>query len=244
MFKFFTDKSIINDYLLIKIKDYLKVKDFSKWKEVFIDPSVYELKKSDKYSFEGKINIHSFLEKLPSNHYFSFDYPSDMNLKYQNLFLKKSWTNALKYNEYSQYIITVQSKFNDFWNFVDCFDKYNNLSIESNILGLGNLCRIKYLTEYLENVLDYAFSNCKHKRIHIYGLNIKAIPLSYELANRYNIKLSIDSTKWTRACTVKLKDKYGISCKRNNRQEFFNSYLELIKNKISKHFLNKNLKSI
>ena len=232
--KFFTDKSVKNPFLIIKIKDYLKlkIKEFSKWKEVFIEPAVYELVNSDTYSFEKDIDIKDFLNILPYNHYFSFDYPSDMNMKYQDLFLEKSWNNAVKYHNHSQYIITVQYKHNDFWNFIDWFDKYNNLDIKSGILGLGNLCKFKYLNEYLENVLDYAFSCCKHSRIHIYGLCIKSIPLSVKLSKRYNINLSIDSVKWTRACTIKLKEKYGINCTSSNRQEFFDTYIDLIKLKI------------
>ena len=232
-FKFFTDKSVKNDYLLIKINDYLKMKDFSNWKEVFIDPAVFELTNSYEYSFENKINVLDFLNSLPENHYFTFDYPSDMNIKYQNLFISKTWNNAKKYNNYNQFITTAQYKFNDFWNFTEWFDKYNSLSINSGILGLGNLCRIHSLTEYLENILDYAFSCCNHSRIHIYGLCLKAIPFSIKLANRYNIKLSIDSTKWTKACTENLKNKYGLNCNRKNRQEFFNTYLELINERIS-----------
>ena len=53
--KFFTDKSVVNDYLLVKIKDYKKMTDFSRWKEVFIDPGVYDLVKDYKFSWEGKI---------------------------------------------------------------------------------------------------------------------------------------------------------------------------------------------
>ena len=50
--KFFTDKTVINDYLLIKIKDYLKLKDKSRWQEIFVDPGVYELTKTFYYSWE------------------------------------------------------------------------------------------------------------------------------------------------------------------------------------------------
>lgn len=232
MFKFFTDRTVKNDYLLIKIKDYLRIRDLSKWKEVFIDPSVYELIDSDTYSFEKDIDILTFLNTLPDNHYFTCDYPSDMNLKYQDLFIEKSWNNAVKYYTHKQFITTVQYKHNDFWNFVDWFDKYNSLNIKSEILGLGNLCRFKNLTEYLENVIDYAISNTRHKRLHIYGLCIKAIPLSVKLANRYNIELSVDSVKWSKACTVKLRKNYGVNSKGNTRQLFFDTYMKLIKSRI------------
>ena len=240
--KFFTDKSVKNPYLLIKITDYIKLKnkniDFSIWKEIFVDPCVYELTKSNEYSWlNTKTNpkqIIDFIQSLPFNHFFSLDYPCDMNIKYQDSFLTKSWNNALLYNNHPNYIITVQSKFNDFWSFVEWFNKYNNLNIKSNILGLGNLCRFRNLTEYLINVLDYAFSNCNHSRIHIYGLCLKAIPLSVRLAELYNIELSIDSTKWSRACNMYLRNKYGLACNSNNRQEFFNEYLKLIEKKLKK----------
>lgn len=229
--KFFTDKTVVNDYLLVKIKDYIKMDDFNQWKEVFIDPGVYDLTKSDKFKWEGKINIRNFLNSLPENHYFSFDYPGDMNLQYQDLFLKKSWENALRYNTYTNYIVTAQYKFKDYWNFIEWFDRYNKLHVFSKILGLGNMCRFRSLNNYLKHALDYAFSHCRHTRIHIYGLCLKAIPYAYNLSKKYNIELSTDSTKWTRACNNKLKEKYQgrVCCTTSNRQEFFDEYKIRIK---------------
>ena len=234
--KFFTDKSVVNDYLLIKIKDYLKMKDFSRWREVFIDPGVYDLTKSDKFKWEGKINVRDFLNSLPDNHYFSLDYPCDMNLEYTNLFLDKSWMNALRYNTYLNYIVTVQYKFNNYYNFVEWFDKYNRLHIFSGIMGLGNMCRFRTLNDFLKHSLDYTFSHCYHPRIHIYGLCLKAIPYAYKLSKRYNIELSIDSTKWTRAFTNRLKEKYGgrIGCRKNNRQEFFDEYKKVMRKEVKR----------
>ena len=231
--RFFTDKTVENEYLMIKIEDYLKLEDKSKWDEILIDPHVNELKKSDKYSWEGKIDIYQFLDSLPNNHYFSWDYPSDMNLKYQDLFLEKTWNNALKFHKHSQYIVTVQAKFRHYWDFVEWFDKYNTLEIKSGILALGNQGGYRTLTNYLKHIYDYTFSHCKHPRIHIYGLCLKAIPYAYKLSKRFNVELSVDSTNWTRACNKKLKEKYNnrVSCRSNNRQEFFNKYLKTIRKK-------------
>lgn len=228
--KFFTDKTVENEYLLIKIKDYLKMEDFSRWDEILIDPGVYELTKSNEYSWKGKINIDNFLDSLPENHYFSWDYPCDMNEVYTKEFLIKSWENAFKFHNHSQYICTVQSKFRNYWNFVKWFDKYNSLEIKSRILALGNMCRFRSLNNYIKHTLDYAFSHCNHKRIHIYGLCLKAIPYAYRLSKRFNVELSIDSTNWTRAYNKKLKEKYNnrVGCRSNNRQEFFNKYLKQI----------------
>ena len=227
--KFFTDKTVVNDYLLVKLVDYVKMDDFSKWKEIFIDPGVYDLTKSDKFSWEGKINISLFLRFLPPNHFFSWDYPSDMNLQYQTLFITKTWNRAVKFHKHHQYIVTVQFKHNNYWSFVEWFELYNALPIKSGILGLGNMCRHRSLNQFLKHSLDYAFSNCNHKRIHIYGLCLKAIPYAYKLSKKYNIELSIDSTKWTRACSIELKNKYGFfNSRKHNRQEFFDEYMKKI----------------
>ena len=91
------------------------------------------------------------------------------------------------------------------------------------------MCRFRTLNNFLKHSLDYAFSHCKHQRIHIYGLCLKAIPYAYNLAKRYYIELSVDSTKWTRACNNDLKKKYGFfNCRKDNRQEFFDAYKKRI----------------
>ena len=226
---------------MIKIKDYLKLKDFSKWKEIYVDPGVYELTKHDEYSWVKVKTAHEdmikFLDFLPKNHYFSWDYPCDMNPKFTEYFLRKSWKNAKKYCKHSQYIITVQSKcykiknrvIPDELSFYKWFDRYNKLEIKSGILGIGNLCRIKRMTVGLKNIIIYAMKNSKHPRMHIYGLCLDAIPFAEKLAIRNNIELSIDSTKWTRACNSDLKWSEGYNCTSKNRQKFFDEYLNIIK---------------
>ena len=226
---FFTDKSVINDYLLIKIEDYLKLKDYSRWKEIFIDPGVYELTKEPEYSwFQNNKQVVDFLNSLLPNHYFSLDYPCDMNPKYTEEFLNKTWYHAQLHYNHPNYIITAQYKFNNYPSFVEWFDKYNALKIKSGIMELGNICRILQKTQYIKHVFPYAFKNCTHPRIHIYGLAFKNIKLAHDLANHYGIELSFDSTKWTRACTVELKKKYGVNCNGKNRQEFFDEYLKKV----------------
>lgn len=224
--KFFTDKTITNDYLMVKIKDYWRMKDFSDWREVFIDPGVWELTKWNEYSWvhlkgsKGYRDIEIFLDSLPDNHYFSWDYPCDMNLEYQELFLRNTWNNALNFHEHPQYIVTVQSKFRNYINFMEWFDEYNNLEIKSGILALGNMCRFRSLNQYLKHALSYAFYKCKHPRIHIYGLCMKAIPYAYKLSKKTSIEFSFDSTKWTRCFHTS-----GLpSCNKGNRQQYFDDY--------------------
>lgn len=220
--KFFTDKTVINDYLLIKLKDYIKLKDFSRWKEIFIDPGVYDLTKSDKFKWEGTIDIEEFLDSLPGNHYFSWDYPSDMNEDYSLLFRTKTWNRAVKYHEHPNYIVTVQSRFQNYWNFTDWFDLYNQLPIKSGLMGLGNMCRFRSLNMFLKHALDYAFKHSIHPRMHIYGLCLQAIPYANNLAKKYNIDLSIDNTKWTFMF-------YEQDSK--DRQVQFDLYMDKIRNK-------------
>lgn len=179
---------------------------------------------------EGKIDIPSFLDGLPENHYFSFDYPCDMNPKYQDRFLDKTWYNANKYCNHPNYIVTAQYQFNNYWCFTHWFDKYNQLPIKSGIMGLGNLCRIMHLTEFMKHALGYAFKHCNHPRIHIYGLALRIIPYAFKLAKRFNIELSVDSTKWTRPVTNELKEQCrAVSCKAENRQLYFDTYIEELK---------------
>ncbi len=191
--RFFTDQKWWV-YLLINIKKYPKMRSYQRYNEIIIDPGVYDLKDNDKYSWEGKIDIDKFLEKLPENHFFSFDYPSDMNLKFEDLFIKKSWKNALKYSHYSQYITTVQGKFGNINNYIKWFERYNEL--DSDFMGLGNMCQHRTLNRFLKDVLSYIFKNCNSKRIHIYGLCKKAIPYADKLAKKYKKLLSVDQEKW------------------------------------------------
>lgn len=232
MIKFFTDKTVINDYLLVKIKDYFGMKDFSRWDEILIDPHVYELTKSEFFSWEKETYkqtlefIIGFLDSLPEDHYFSWDYPGDMTLQYQDLFITRTWENACHLCYHPNYIVTAQYKFNDYWNFKEWFNKYNDLNIESGIMGLGNMCRFRTLNQYLKHTLDYAFSHCRYKRIHIYGLCLKAIPHAVKLAKRFNIELSVDSTNWTRCVTKEMKEIYKVGCRKGERQIFFDEYMK------------------
>lgn len=198
--KFFTMNNVVWRFLLVKIKDYLNMseEDKAQYKEILIDPGVYDLTKGSTFSWEEEIDIDEFLDTLPSNHYFSWDYPCDMNPQYEDLFIKKTWENALKYHNHPQYIVTVQYKINHYWNFVEWFDKYNEMEIASNFLGLGNMCKIITKSDFMDHAIDYAFSHSNYKRMHIYGLGLRHIPYVYKKAKQFNIELSIDSTKYTR----------------------------------------------
>ncbi|MDH3324493.1 MAG: hypothetical protein OEL89_02550, partial [Candidatus Peregrinibacteria bacterium] len=128
-------------YLIVKLSNYFKLKKPDFYKFILIDPGVYDLIERDRYDWEGTINIPEFIDSLPSNHYFSFDYPGDMNPEFQDQFLTRSWENAIQYCGFKQYIVTVQYKFNDYYDFIFWFDKYNELTITSGIMGLGNICK-------------------------------------------------------------------------------------------------------
>lgn len=194
---------------------------------------MYDLKKYGEFQWVEKdlVHIPDFLDSLPSNHYFSFDYPGDMNMPLQDYFLDRTWSNAKRYCKHPQYIVTVQYKHNNYWNFMEWFDKFNNLEISSEILGLGNLCRFRTLNQYLKHALDYAFKHTRHQRMHIYGLCMLAIPYANKRARQFNIDLSVDSTKWTRCINDVCRESNSgyASCRKINRQLFFDEYLKEIR---------------
>ena len=98
-------------------------------------------------------------------------------------------------------------------------------------MGLGNICRIFYLTDYIQASLHYAFKYCKHPRIHVYGLALRIIPYTCKLSKKYNVELSMDSTKWTRAVTNDFKLQNGAACRSHNRQLYFKEYLKVIESR-------------
>lgn len=242
--KFFTDRTVKNDYFLIHLKKYIKLRkknNFKQWKEVYIDPGVIGLKKHPTLPIEKEVHIHEFLDSLPSNHFLSMDFPSDMNMNYKNLLLEKSWQYAQAYCYHPQFIVTLQFIHNNYWSFREWFDKYNNLTIKSNILGIGNLCRQLQCNDFMKHVIPHIMKYSKYKKIHIYGLSLKNIPITNKWALKYGIELSMDSTKWTRACNKDLKDRFGVNggYNRDNenlnrkevRQLFFDTYLETIRSR-------------
>jgi len=156
-----------------------------------------------------------------------------MNMQYAELFLEKSWNNAVKYCSHPQYIVVVQSILNNYLSFIEWFNKYNKLEITSGIMGLGNICRIMFCTEYVKHTLPYAFKHCSIKRIHIYGLAMRNIPFAYKLAEKYGINISIDSTKWTSAVNNHCRELANGKgyCTKGNRQQFFNEYMRVIQSR-------------
>jgi len=187
-------------YLIIKLSNYLKMTNEakSKYKEIMIDPGVYELGVSSRFSWEGKINIKQFLDSLKINEYLSFDYPSDMNPKFTDIFLERSWDNAIRYCNHPQYIVTVQYPYNHYWWFTYWFDKYAKLPHGSGVLGIGNLCKQRGCNPFVKHALDYALINLPKdvERIHVYGPNKIMIKYIQKLEDLKKVRFSIDSRKW------------------------------------------------
>lgn len=234
--KFYTDKTVNHDYLLIKLIDYINPKNkqlIQSKKEVIIDVGVYDLKKSNEYSWINKINFVDILDNLNKNEYIPFDYPSDMNPFYQDKFIFRTIENTMKYCYSSQFIVSIQYRNQDIYSFKYWFDMGNKFIVNNNILGLGNMCRLKKKTNFIRNTFKYTFKHSKAKRIHIFGLSIWLFPIAYILSKIYNKELSFDSTNWTRACNKKLKD-INLCSMKSTRQLYFDTYLTRI-NKISEY---------
>ncbi len=227
---FFTDISTnISRYCLLNIKSYHNKKKFKKT-VCYIDPSVYELSKSNEYS---KVNImHEYLENnlLLDNEYISIDYPCDMNEQYTELFIRKSYQNNVKYKNNLKYICTIQFKFMDYMSFIYEVERLKDIwEIPGKIIGIGNMCRIMKPNSFTNNVMRYIRNNMKDHKIHFYGLSLRVLKSSHFKSLLYSdFQISVDSTKWTRAVNSFLKSKYKTSCRVNNRDEFFLEYMKTL----------------
>ena len=168
--------------------------------------------------------LHDLLinDKLRDNEYISIDYPSDMNPKYENLFIAKTNANNSRYFYNPKYILTIQSKWCSFESFKNNF-QLNEwiLKTEPKILALGNLCRIMRPNSYTDKVFEFIMSK-KHliSRLHVYGMGMRLLRKYGKMLDE-EFEFSIDSTKWTRAVNNRLKKECGYACNRKNRLRFF-----------------------
>lgn len=181
-------------YLIVKLKKYFKHPKKERYDIILIDPGVYDLQQNPYYPWEGTINIPEFLDNLPHNHYFSWDYPGDMNPTYSDLFLKQSWKNACKFSGHPNYITTVQFQFNNHSSFIKWFKEYNELPMTSGIMGIGNMCRQKGLNQFSKHIIPYALKYSNAKWIHFYGMNMYAIKFLSSLKTKKIV--SVDNRKW------------------------------------------------
>lgn len=197
-------------------------------KIIFIDPGVYELKESTEYS---KIDLlHELASgKLRDNEWVSIDYPPDMNESFSDLFIEKSIKNNIKYRDNPKYICTIQFKFQDFNDFTKQFEYLEEqIDFTKKIIGIGNLCRIMKPDLFTDKVFSYLLNKPKYQ-YHFYGLSLSNIKTYlYYFVSRGQI-VSVDSTKWTKACNSSLKRKYGLNCKKNTRDLYFLEYMNEIR---------------
>ena len=103
--RFFTQpENFLHNYCLYRFRRKNDWESLSRrFKEVFVDPGVYELKKSNEYRF--KEELHKFVSEGIQNYpniFCSIDYPCDMNPKYTNEFIEKSIQNNIKYADNPQ----------------------------------------------------------------------------------------------------------------------------------------------
>jgi len=235
---FFTDITTnASNYCLLHIKKYNDKRKENK-KIIFVDPGVYELTKNPEYSNIKLLHdLASGRIPLQYNEFISIDYPCDMNIKYSEEFIRKTYENNIKYAENKKYICTVQYKFKDINSFYYEMERTKHIwSKPGKILGLGNLCRIYQWAKgskteiYLDKISNYLITNSSIiSRIHFYGIGIKFIRRYFPFLNKYISKISVDSTKWTRAVNNKLKYAHGVCCRKNTRDLYFTEYTKYLK---------------
>ena len=145
---------------------------------------------------EETIDIPKFLNSLPKNRYFTWDYPGDMNPQYSNLFLKKSWDNACKFSKHPNYITTVQYQFNNYMNLTEWFSEYNELPMTSGIMGIGNMCQQKGLNSFVKHAIPYILKKSNANWIHFYGPNLRIIKYLSKWEKLTDKLITVDNRKW------------------------------------------------
>jgi len=130
---------------------------------------------------------------------------------------------------------------------------------KKRVLGIGNLCRILYPNELTDRIFDYIIQQHKgaslfHNEkniwwVHIYGMAMRLIKKYVPLLEYAGMRVSTDSTKWTRVngdlrakyfdnapdqCRLidEEKDRPGIACTSETRDEFFETYIKIIQRSI------------
>lgn len=234
---FFTDITTkASNYCMLNIKDY-NSKSTKNKKLTFVDPSVYELKDNIEFSKIDLLHdLASGRKELRKNEYISIDYPCDMNIPNSALFVQKSIDNNIKYKDNPKYICAIQSNYGDFKDFKKRFDELKPVFYNKNkIVGIGNLCRIMHSNEFTDKVFGYLLRHRSGiKWLHFYGLSMRLIKKYIPKLEGYSMKISVDSTKWTRACSLKLKTEHGLSCSGKNRDLYFLEYIKSMKKKVKK----------
>lgn len=195
--KFFTSVGVrISRFAMVNIKEYnhrlRPLKEI-----VFIDPGVYDLVKGPEYRYIDW--LHHKANHLKPNEWISIDYPGDMNPKYQELFIRKSIENNIRYRDNPNYIATVQSRYMDAYDFkfrlVELLDIVDG--VKGKRLGIGNICRILKNNEFIDTVFKLLRQYVPQSMpIHFYGLSFNAITKYLPELEESGYDISVDSTKW------------------------------------------------
>jgi len=259
---FFTDiTTVASNYCLLHVNKYGDKRKFKK-KLVFVDPGVHALMKgAEDYPDIGLLHTLAGGDLL-DNEWISIDYPGDMFPSRMAEFIELTNKNNFKYAENPRYIHTVQfhlsntderkihnqwmgsasGSLEDFASFKANFDLLAPLFMDTEkVLGLGNLCRIFHPNPLTDKIFDYVVGQSRggfltnHKRIkrvHVYGLGLRLIKKYVPGMEAAGIKVSTDSTKWTRAITRDLKFAHGVCCRKNTRDLYFTEYLKHIPGRV------------
>ena len=82
----------------------------------------------------------------------------------------------------------------------------------------------------MDLVFDYLLANVQNiDRIHFYGIGMQMIREYIVKLESKGLQITIDSTKWTRAVTKKLKLAHGVCCRKNTRDLYFTTSMNEIR---------------
>jgi len=226
---------------ILSYKNYVKSIIIDSGVEIFRDPSIKDYPSGHVMRI---IKLYHKITKLfPHVEVFATipDYPDDYHPK--NLWLNENYTNIertvdniILYIEKFKinWLIPIQG-----WNknpesvsrSIKLLSEHGIIN-EYDYFAVANLCvepNKRLIFETVRNVR----SLLPHKKIHVFGLKLNAIPL---VANYIN---SFDSMGWTRPVSTKLKKEYGnYSCKnKEERIAFFIEWYNKLRNYLSQESL-------
>jgi hypothetical protein len=199
--------------------------------ESLVDPGVWELSKKDEYSKIDLLHELASGSLLP-NEWISIDYPPSMNVKLADSFIKRSVENNFKYQDNERYICTVQYYPRIAKQFLKRLDELMPiLENTKKMLGIGGIRDIMTPNMHTNLLFHYIIENLEPRRIHLYGPAETLIEKYVPMLERKHWLVSVDSTKWTRACTVKLKKLHGLQARKNTKL-FFETYMRKLSNRM------------
>jgi len=242
---FFTSQQVnpdLSHYCLCTIKNYSK--SFAdKYKEVYVDPGVSDLKKYGDY--RGKDKMIKLIESgsLRDNEWCSLDYSigDAEDNETRKKFLRWTYENNVRWADDPHYMCCIQYG-SSFGSFKKSFEKVKHIFWDNKdkmIAIGGDIIGSHYSTSETRSLFYYLRKHADHlNRIHFFGLPIRLIDDLKLLLPKSHLIITVDSTKWRFANSqelLKLNNGLRITTA-EHINTFYTSYMKQWQERLGKTF--------